>query len=331
MTTSNLNIKNMFIVGLVFTVATLLSTAQVSANPVINVAGELEALKTDGYTPPRVRGIWQYTIAFMAADGSTVKAGMPVLMFKVDAIQTKLINAKGELGIKQSELKNKKVNKVEDFEKKSIMIAEKKMEQDKASRKAALPQSLIAKNDYMENQLNYELAKKDYQSAKLDLSLAKQKAITEEQILNAEIHKLNAEITEYDQSIANMQMFAKSEGIVIHKSGWDKNKFAVGDTVWGGHRVIEVANLSEIIARLEISENNIKHIKLGQAVIIKLDSLPDRDFNGTIEKLAQVVKIKSKNQPSKILEAVVSIENIDTEVMRPGMRLSAEITTGATR
>ena len=120
-------------------------------------------------------------------------------------------------------------------------------------------------------------------------------------------------------------MMAQSEGIIIHKSGWDKNKFAVGDTVWGGHRVIEVANLSQIIAKLEIPESNIRSVKEGLKVKIKLDSLPDKEFYGSIQSLARVVTIKSKNQPSKVLEATVFIENVDTEVMRPGMRLNATI------
>jgi len=294
----------------------------------ITVTGELKALKTDNYSPPRVKNIWQYTIAYMAEDGSVVKKGMPVLMFKTDAIQTKLINAKGTLGVKQSELKNKKVNQVETLEKKSIIIEERKMELDKAKRKAELPQSLLAKNDYLKNQLSYKLAQENYQSAQLDYDLAGQKAVTEEQILTAEMEKLSADVKEFSQSIASMKLFAKSEGIVIHKAGWDKNKFAVGDTVWGGFRVVEVANLSKIIAKLEISENNIKHIKQGQTVTIKLDALPDKEFTGHIDSLGKVVKIKSKNQPSKILEAIVDIQNVDTEVMRPGMRLSATISVG---
>ncbi len=305
----------------------LILASQVAASDSIEVTGELKALKTDSYTPPRVRGIWQYTISYMAEDGAVIKTGMPVLMFKTDAIQTKLVNAKGKLGIKQSEIKNNKVNKTENFEKKAIIIEEKKMELDKATRKSELPNSLLAQNDYKENQLKHKLAKKDYQASKLDLQLEKQKAVTEEEILNAEITKLKAEITEYSSSISSMKMFAQSEGIVIHKSGWDNNKFATGDAVWGGRRVIEVANLSQIIAKLEITENNIKHIKQGQSVKVKLDALPDKEFNGTIESIAKVVRIKSKNQPSKILEAIVYIENVDTEIMRPGMRLSAVIQT----
>ena len=109
-----------------FIALTLFFISEVSADSSIKVTGELEALKTDNFTPPRVKGIWQYTIAYMAEDGTVVQPGAPVLMFKTDAIQTKLVNAKGKLGIKQSEIKNKKVNKVENFEKKSILIEEKK-------------------------------------------------------------------------------------------------------------------------------------------------------------------------------------------------------------
>ena len=297
----------------------------------IHVTGELKALKTDSYTPPRVRGVWQYTIAFMAEDGAVVKPGQPVLMFKTDAIQTKLVNAKGKLAIKQSEITNKKVNRTESYEKKSIFIEEKKMILDKARRKAELPQSLLAKNEYQENQLNAALATKEYQAALMDLKLAKQKAQTEEKILKAEIIKLKADISQYSSAISSMRMFSTSEGIVIHKSAWNGNKFAIGDSVWGGQRVIEVASLSQIIAKLEIPENKIKHVTTNQLVTVKLDSLPDKEFKGSIKSLSQVVRIKSKNQPSKLLEAIVYFDTVDTEVMRPGMRLSADIKTGDMR
>lgn len=303
----------------------LVFCTNVNSQPKINANGELRALRTDGYTPPRVRGIWQYTIAFMAEDGSVVKKGMPVLMFKTDAIQTKLIDAQGKLSIKKSELENKSVNNIEEFENKKINIEEKKMELEKARRKAELPQALVAQNEYFKNQLQYELAKSEYESAKLDLELGKQKSETEKQITKAEIDKLEAEIEEYTQSISSMKMFAQSDGIVIHKSGWDKNKFAVGDTVWGGQRVIEVANLEQIIARLDISESDINSVREGQNVIVRLDSLPDKEYGGHITTLSKVVKVKSKNQPGKILEATVFIDSVDTEVMRPGMRLNAVI------
>ena len=313
---------------IILLILTQLVFSNTNAQSTIKITGELQALTTDNYSPPRIKSIWQYTIAYMADDGSVVEPNMPVLMFKTDAIQTKLVNAKGKLGVKRSTVKNDKVKKTEEFERKSIVIEEKKMEQEKAARKAELPQSLLAKNDYMENQLNFDLAQKEYQSSILDLKLAKQKAKTEGKIIEAEITKLEAEILEYTNSIAKMKMYAGSNGIVMHKAGWDNNKFAVGDTVWGGRRVIEVANLSKIIAKLEVTENNIKYIKEGQTVKVRLDALPDKEFMGNVESVAKIVRIKSKNQPSKVLEAIVYIDDVDTEIMRPGMRLSAVIEKG---
>lgn len=291
----------------------------------IKLSGELKAQDTDNFSPPRVEGIWQYTVSYMAADGSVVKPGMPVLMFKTDEINRKLIEAKGKLAIKESEAKNNMANELENFEKKAIAIEEKKMQLEKAQRKAELPESVLAKNDYQENQLRLKLAQKQFDSSNLDYELSQQKSQTSKQILETEIKKLNSDIAKYTASISSMKMFAKAEGIVMQKTNWQGNKYAVGDSIWGNRRVVEVANLSKIIANIEIAENDIKHIKLNQKVQIKLDALPDMEFKGSITDISKVVRIKSKNQPSKILQAIVEIDKVDTEVMRPGMRLSATL------
>jgi multidrug resistance efflux pump len=291
----------------------------------IKISGELQARDTDNFSPPRVERIWQYTVSFMAADGSVVKPGMPVLMFKTDEINRKLIEAQGKLKIKESEAKNNKANELENFEKKAIAIEEKKMQLEKAQRKAELPESVLAKNDYQENQLRLKLAQKQYDSSNLDYDLSQQKSQTSQQILETEIKKLNSDITKYTASISSMKMFAKAEGIVMHKTNWQGDKYAVGDSIWGNRRVVEVANLSKIIANIEIAENDIKHVDLNQKVKVKLDALPDMEFKGSITNISKVVRIKSKNQPSKILQAIVEIDKVDTEVMRPGMRLSATL------
>jgi len=294
----------------------------------VTVSGELKALDTSVYSPPRIKNIWQYTISFMAENGSVVQPGMPVLMFKTDTIQTKLVDSKGKLSIKQSELKNKQVNKIETFANKKLAIEEKKMQLEKAKRKAELPKSVIAKNQYEENRLNYQLAQKDFAWSQQDSQLTQQKIQAEESILQAKINKHTNEVNNYEAAIKKMNMFATKPGVVMHQSNWSRNKFSVGDTVWNGQRVIEVADLNKIIAQLEINENQIKDIKLGQKVKIVLDALPDKEFFGSIESIANVVRTKSKEQPAKILDATVKLDNVDSELMRPGMRLSGKVSVG---
>ena len=294
----------------------------------IEAHGELKAANSSAFSPPKIKNFWQYTIAFMAEDGSVVQAGMPVLMFKTEGLQSKLIEAQGKLTIKKSTLQNLQVNQQEFFENKNIELEEKKMQWQKAKHKAALPNKLVAKNDYKENQLNLKKAKIDYDWIKKDIELNHLKQITEEKILTAEITKLQKKLNYFQQSISKMNMMASTTGVVMHKTDWNGNKFAIGDSVWGGQRVMEIADLSKIIATLEIDENIIKNVKTGQKVKIILDSMPDKEYYGTIQKLANVVRIKSKNQPAKILDATVSITTVDEEVMRPGMRLTAYIMLG---
>ncbi len=287
--------------------------------------GELKAVETDSFSPPKVRRIWQYTIAFMAPDGSQVNPGQPVLMFKTDQLKERLMEKQGELNIKRSELKNTEVGKVETLQNKDLAIEEKKMLFDKAKRKAELPKSVIALNDYEENQLNYELAQLEYQHAIDDRRLNEEKLLTEIAILNANISKLTSEVTELNNSIKSMRIMSKRKGIVMHQVDWQNNKFAVGDSVWGGMRVTEVADLDQIVAQLEIKENDMSRIAEGQKVSFILDAYPDLEFTGSIESLSKVVRTKSKNQPSKILDAVVSIDNLNLEIMRPGMSIKATI------
>lgn len=306
--------------------AMLVSTLHSRAET-ITTSGDLMAVETDSYSPPSIRFIWRYTIAFMAKDGSQVNPGQPVLMFKTDELQERLMDKQGELSIKQSELRNKQSVKVEQLADKLLSVEEMKKNLDKARRKAELPQSVIAMNDYKENQLNYELAKLQYQHAVDDLALTREKIATEEAILNANITKLAAEVDELNEAIASMRITAKRRGIIMHQTDHNNNKYAVGDQVWGGARVIEVADMDNIIARLEIKENDLSRVNVDQRVTFNMDAYPDTEFNGVIKELSKVVRIKSQNQPSKILDAEVHIDNPDKEIMRPNMSIKAEISS----
>ncbi len=287
--------------------------------------GELKAVETDNYSPPKIRRIWQYTIAFMAPDGSQVNPGQPVLMFKTDQLKERLLEKQGELNIKSSELKNVQVGKVDTMQNKDLAVEEKKMLLDKAKRIAELPKSVIALNEYEENQLKFELAKIEYQHALDDRRLNEERLITEIQILDANIAKLTAEVAELNNSIKSMSIMSKRKGIVMHQTDWNNNKYAVGDSVWGGARVTEVADLDQIIAQLEIKENDMSRVSEGQKVKFVLDAYPDLEFTGNIQSLSKVVRTKSKNQPSKILDAVVEIDDLDLSIMRPGMSIKATI------
>ena len=126
-------------------------------------------------------------------------------------------------------------------------------------------------------------------------------------------------------SIDSMIVKAVSQGVVIHTVDRHNNKHEVGDNVWMGRRVMELPDLSQLQVHLEVPERESARIVVGQTVNFVMDAAPDQRFYGEIIELASVIHTKSRNQPARVFDATVSLNNPDSSVMRPGMSVSAEI------
>ena len=75
----------------------------------IRVTGEIQSANSINYGPPSIRKIWQYTIAYMAPDGSIVPEGQDVLRFNTQELQTNILNKSNRLNEKQKELQKQQI------------------------------------------------------------------------------------------------------------------------------------------------------------------------------------------------------------------------------
>ncbi len=291
----------------------------------IKVSGEIAAAQSDAISPPQLPNIWRYTIAYMAPDGQKAFPGMPVLKFDTKEIQDNLIEKKAQLASKESELNRLKVLNTEQIEELQLTQEENLAEEKKAQQKAALPAELIARKDYQKHQLNAKLAELSVQRSRLDLEGQKAVLANEQKILESEIKRLRDEIEQLQTNISRMEFSASRQGVVIHKSHWNGNKFDVGDSVWGGRRIMEVADLNALVVELEIPERDLSQVAPGQAVKFRLDAVPDRQFEGIVTEVGKVVRTRSADQPAMVVDATATIESADPKLMRPGMRITAEI------
>ena len=83
--------------------------------------------------------------------------------------------------------------------------------------------------------------------------------------------------------------------------------------------------LAQLELHLEVPERESARIAVGQNVSFTLDAAQDRPFEGEVVELASVVHTRSRNQPAKVIDATVALRNPDSELMRPGMSVNAEI------
>ncbi len=304
---------------------------QTPMGPVVKVTGELKSANSYYFGPPALQDVWNYTISYMAPDGKPVPEGAPLLRFDTQDLMTQLRDKNNALNEKQKELEKTNIVGEETLAELSLQVEEAIADLEKARLKADIPENLLAARDYRQNQLELDFA--TIQLALRREELAQEKIIqaTESEILEREVAVLQSDVDRFQGSIGRMTIRAPGPGVVIHVRDRRNNKMAVGDNVWGGRRVIEFPDLTQLAAYIEIPEREAARIALGQQVRFTLDAAPDREFVGEITELASVVHTRSTNQPDKVFDATVALMNPDTELMRPGMNINAEILISDTR
>jgi multidrug efflux pump subunit AcrA (membrane-fusion protein) len=294
----------------------------------ISVTGELRSANSRQFGPPPIQDIWNYTIAFMAPDGARVDAGQPILRFDAQELMTRIRDKRNALNEKEKEHEKQIILGRERLAELKLGVEEARAALDKAILKADIPRTLLASREYRENQLLLE-------RARINLALREAELLKEERIQQTEVHILEREIAvlraDADQLqgwISSMTILAPTDGVVIHTTDRRNNKHSVGDNVWGGRKVIELPELSQLELHLEVPERESARIAVGQRVTFSLDAAPDRRFEGHITDLASVVHTRSVNQPAKVFDATVALSEPDPELMRPGMSVNAQILTG---
>jgi len=295
------------------------------SDDIIRVTGELRSANPHYFGPPAISDTWQFTIAFMAPDGALVKAGSPILKFDAQDLMTKVRDKENSLNEKQKELKKQKIVSREQLSDHKLAQAEAIADRDKAALKADIPDTLLARREYRENQLILEQAELMLLLRAEELEKENRIQETEQEILEREIGVLQADIAQLQHSIGVMTIIAPGNGVVIHAVGRHNNKASVGDNVWRGRRVIEFPDLEQLVVFLEVPERESARIAIGQSVKFILDAAPDRQFEGKVVELASVIHSRSRNQPARVFDATVELQILDPELMRPGMSVNAEI------
>lgn len=107
--------------------------------------------------------------------------------------------------------------------------------------------------------------------------------------------------------------------------------FKEGDNVWTGAALLEIPDLSSMYIDLKLDEVDRGKIALGQAVRIRVDSIPDKEFAAELDFISPAAALvftgvgaNAQASTEKNFPARASLKNLD-ERLRPGTSASAEI------
>ncbi|MDO3383076.1 efflux RND transporter periplasmic adaptor subunit [Gilvimarinus algae] len=285
----------------------------------IRTTGELTSAQTVELGPPTVKYTWQHKLSYLIPEGTWVSEGQKVMAFDAQQQHTRLRDLQNNLATERQRLESQTLNTEQETEQLELDLAQAKMELDKATLKSSNVDNLMARLEVEKLRIERDIAELNYAMAKVRQSNRIAQMAVDREITESEVERLSSEVNEQRNAIAAMEVKAPRDGIVVYIPNNEGNKPAEGDQFSLIQKILELPDLNSLIIETTVDEPIAYKVSAGDRVDIRLDAIPERTFTGKVQSLGKIVRLKSRREPSKVFDAMVTIDNPDTSVMRPGM------------
>jgi HlyD family secretion protein len=258
----------------------------------VSATGKIQP-ETEVKISPEVAG---EIIELPVDDGMAVKKGDLLVKIKPDSY--KALVEQQEAAISSAKATN--------LQQKATML---KTEQDLKRADDMYTKKTISIQEYNAAQAAYDVAKNTYESSL------------------HEIERAEAGSSQAHDQLAKTTIYSPIDGTVtVLNSKLGERLVATGQ--FAGTEVMRVADLGHMEARVDVNENDVVNVKVGDKASVKIDAYSDRRFHGTVHQIANTGKTTGAGTQEEVtnFEVKIGIDDHDV-ILRPGLSCTADIET----
>ncbi len=141
-----------------------------------------------------------------------------------------------------------------------------------------------------------------------------------------QIEIAKASIKRADEDLLKTTILAPIDGTVTRLAS-EVGERVHGTGMMAGTEILNLADLGEMEARVEVGEVDVVLIHPGQKARLEVDSFRDRRFTGLVTQVARSAKTQGVGTQQESTKFEVRIRIQDKETFLPGMSVTAEIET----
>jgi len=229
-------------------------------------------------------------------EGEAVRKGALLLRIKPDSYQAQVESQLAALNsARSSSVRNRaELSKADQDYKRAQQLFEAKL----------LPEA-----DRNTAQTNYEIAKSALESSMF------------------EIQRADGALRQIRDALSKTVIYSPSEGSVSSLTSRVGER-VVGTVQFAGTEVMRIANLENMEARVNVNENDVVNVHVGDVARISVDAYPDRKIAGVVREIASTAITRNAGSQEEVTNFEVKISIPDHSVrLRPGMSATADIET----
>ena len=207
------------------------------------------------------------------------------------------------------------------------------LEQQEAAISAAKANNLQQKATMLKTQHDFQRAKdlfdkkliseQEYNAAEAANDVAKN---TYESSLH-EIERAQASSSQARDQLEKTTIYAPMDGTVTVLNS-KLGERLVATNQFAGTEVLRVADLSHMQAVVDVNENDVVNVKIGDKADVKIDAYADRKFHGVVQQIANTGKTTGAGTQEEVTNFEVKIRIDDHDVaLRPALSCTADIET----
>jgi HlyD family secretion protein len=143
----------------------------------------------------------------------------------------------------------------------------------------------------------------------------------------ANVLQSEASLREIIEQVKKTTIYSPIDGVVT------KLNIELGERVLGsgysmGTDIMTVSDLTNIEATVEVDENDVVLISVGDTSRIKVDAFRDREFNGVVTQIGNSAITSGLGTQEQVVNFEVRIKLLEPDIaLRPGMSCNADIET----
>ncbi|WP_286755630.1 efflux RND transporter periplasmic adaptor subunit [Roseivirga sp. UBA838] len=294
--------------------------AKVSRNTIIEkvtASGVVQPV-TEIIISPDVAG---EIIELNVEEGDFVNEGMVLVKIRPDNLQSALDRAQANLNQQLANLASAKANKA-------------RSEAQLTQAELAFKRAEQLRKENVISDADFETAQSNYLTAKYNLEAAEESVKAAEYIIKSS----QATVDEAKENVRLTVVTAPASG-TISKLNVEKGERVVGTQQMAGTEMMRLADLNQMQVEVDVNENDIIRVSVGDTSIIDVDSYSqmDKKFKGIVTQIANTANPKASADAVTEFKVEIRILNESfTDLLseingpspfRPGMTASVEIIT----
>lgn len=163
-------------------------------------------------------------------------------------------------------------------------------------------------------------AKSTYDGAKAALESA-----------NSQIQQAEGALRQINEALSKTSIHSPVTGTISSLTS-RLGERVVGTSQFAGTEVMRIADLDHMEARVNVNENDVVGVKVGDSARITVDAYPDREIRGVVREIASTALTRNAGTQEEVTNFEVKISIPDRSVqLRPGMSTTADVETATVK